>query len=160
MRLFRAGALFFLFATAAPGAARADALEAGARAYAAENFVRAEQLIRPRAERGDPRAGTYLGVMYLRGRGVPQAYEIAAFWLRRAADAGEPAAEYFLGLLYDRGLGVAQSSVIAEAWISLAVAHAPASQRAHWVVIRDAIAAKLSRSDLEAAQWLAFDRGY
>ena len=63
------------------------------------------------AEQGDPRAQTYLGVMYLRGQGVPQNFDAAAFWLHLASETGLPEAQYFLGLMYDKGQGVAQDFV-------------------------------------------------
>jgi len=40
---------------------------------------------------------TYLGVMYLRGRGVPQNFAVAAYWLHLASAAGLPTAQYFSG---------------------------------------------------------------
>ena len=113
--------------------------------------------MRPRAERGVPRAETLLGVMYLRGQGAPQNYQVAAKWFKAAANANEPAAQYFLGQLYDRGLGVAQDFVLAEAWLELAVAGAEPQWRRSWTLIRDAVASKLSRADLEEAQRLAAD---
>ena len=59
--------------------------------------------------------------------------------------------------LYDRGLGVAQDFVLAEAWLDLAVADAEPQWRRSWASIRDAVAAKISRADLEEAQRLAAD---
>ncbi len=141
----------------AAGGARADALEEAARAYASEHFARAERFVRPRAERGVPRAETLLGVMYLRGQGAPQNYQVAAKWFKAAANANEPAAQYFLGQLYDRGLGVAQDFVLAEAWLELAVAGADPQWRRSWALIRDAVASKHSGADLEEAQRLAAD---
>jgi TPR repeat protein len=141
----------------AAGGARAGALEEAARAYASEHFTRAERFVRPLAERGVPRAETLLGVMYLRGQGAPQNFQVAAHWFRAGAEAGEPAAQYFLGQLYDRGLGVAQDFVLAEAWLNLAVARAEPQRRRSWALIRDAVASKLSRADLEEAQRLAAD---
>ena len=110
--------------TAFVPAARADAFAAGSRAYAARNYVLAAQIFLPLAEQRDARAQTYLGVMYLRGQGVPQNFAVAAYWLQLASSAGLPTAQYFFGLMYDKGQGVAQDFVLAQAWLNLAVAHA------------------------------------
>lgn len=146
-----------LFATSSCVPARADALSEGVRAYAHENYPRSARLLFARAERGDPRAQTYIGVMYLRGQGLPQNYQAAAEWLHRAARGGAPAAQYFLGLLYDKGLGVPQDFVLAQAWLDLAVAQAEPGWRARWAPIRDAVASKMSRAQLAEAQQLALD---
>jgi TPR repeat protein len=155
--VFAAAAAAVVLLAACAGGARANPLEEAAHAYASEHFVRAERFVRPLAERGVPRAETLLGVMYLRGQGAPQNYQLAAQWFRAAAEAGEPAAQYFLGELYDRGLGVTQDFVLAEAWLDIAVARAGPLWRRPWALIRDAIAQKLSRADLEEAQRLAAD---
>jgi len=153
------GRLLFLFlllsTTIAP--ARADAFAAGSRAYAARNYVRAAQIFLPLAEQRDARAQTYLGVMYLRGQGVPQNFAVAAYWLHLASAAGLPTAQYFFGLMYDKGQGMAQDFVLAEAWLNLAVAHAEPRLRDRWVLIRDAIASKMSEWDLAEARRLAYE---
>jgi TPR repeat protein len=147
----------FLFLASLPSSVRADALADGVRAYAAGNYTRSVRILMVRAEQGDARAETYLGVMYLRGQGVPQNFEAAADWLHRAAESGAPAAQYFLGLMYDKGEGVAQDFVLAQAWLNLAVAHAEPGWRTGWVLIRDAVASKMSRAELAEAQRLALD---
>ncbi len=149
--------LFLLLSTAVVPAARADAFAAGSRAYAAQNYVRAAQIFLPLAEQRDARAQTYLGVMYLRGRGVPQNFAVAAYWLHLASAAGLPTAQYFFGLMYDKGQGMAQDFVLAEAWLNLAVAHAEPRQRDRWVLIRDAVASKMSEWQLAEARELAYE---
>jgi TPR repeat protein len=136
-------------------ASRANSLTAGARAYADEHYNRSARLLLPRAERGDPLAQTYVGIMYLRGEGVPQNFELAVYWLRFAANAGVPTAQYFLGDLYNKGQGVPTDWVLSEAWLILAVSHADPYWRSRWVLIRDAVASKMSRHDVDEAQQLA-----
>ena len=152
LRLF----LFLLLSTVVVPAARADAFAAGSRAYAAQNYVLSAEIFARLAEQGDPRAQTYLGVMYLRGRGVPQNFDAAAFWLHLASETGLPEAQYFLGLMYDKGQGVAQDFVVAHAWLNLAVAHAEPRLRNRWVLIRDAVASKMSEAQLADARRLAY----
>ncbi len=60
------------------------------------------------------------GVLYYHGQGVPQDFEIAAMWFRKAADKGVAAAQYYLGLQYDNGQGVTQSYVQAAVWYQMA----------------------------------------
>src|SRR5271168_2586836 len=154
-----AGRLLLLlwFAVTLVPDARADPLEEAARPYALVAYPQSARSLLVRAEQGDPRAQTYIGVMYLRGQGVPQNFDAAAWWLHRAAEADVPAAQYLLGLLYDKGKGVGQDFVLAQAWLSLAVAHAAPAWRSRWVLIRDAVASKMSRDDLAEAQRLALD---
>ena len=149
--------LFLLLSIAVVPAARADAFAAGSRAYAAQNYVRAAEIFLPLAEQRDARAQTYLGVMYLRGQGVPQNFAVAAYWLHVASAAGLPTAQYFFGLMYDKGQGMAQDFVLAQAWLNLAVAHAEPRLRRRWVLIRDAVASKMSEAQLAEARRLAYE---
>jgi TPR repeat protein len=145
------------FALVATDAARADGFARGAEAYADGSYSRAARLLAARAERGDARAQTYLGVMYLRGEGVPQNFEAAGYWLHAAAEAGVPAAQYFLGLMYDKGQGRRQDFVMAHAWLNLAAAHAAPRWRRSWTLIRDAVASKMSEAQLLEARRLAIE---
>jgi uncharacterized protein len=149
--------LFLALATALAPSARADAFAQGARAYDRQNYLLAEQIFMPLAERWDPRAQTYIGVMYLRGQGVPQNFLVAAYWLHLAAGAGFPEAQYFLGLMYDKGQGVPQDFVLAHAWLNLAVAHAQPRVRDRWLLIRDAVASKMTEAQLWEARRLAYE---
>jgi TPR repeat protein len=63
-----------------------------------------------RAERGDPNAEYYLGLMYEAGEGVDKDAMQAARWYRRSADQNFAAAQYNLGYLYDRGKDYAQAA--------------------------------------------------
>jgi hypothetical protein len=149
--------LVLLLSMAVVPAARADAFAVGSRAYAAHNYVRAAQIFLPLAEQRDGRAQTYLGVMYLRGQGVPQNFAVAAYWLHLASAAGVPTAQYFFGLMNDKGQGVPQDFVLAQAWLNLAVAHAEPRLRSRWVLIRDAVASKMSEWQLAEARRLAYE---
>ncbi len=104
------------------------------------------------AERGDARAQTQLGFMHEYGRGVPQDYVIAAWWYRRAAEQGEPTAQHLLGLLYDKGLGVPVDYIEAHKWLNLAAGRAYASNRDYYIRMRNAIASKMDRPEINAAQ--------
>jgi len=57
-----------------------------------------------------------LGVLYVNGQGVPQNYEMAGQWHRRAADQRVAAAQFQPGVLYANGQGVPQSYAEAARW--------------------------------------------
>ena len=50
-------------------------------------------------------AAVLLGVMYLRGEGVPQDFKKAKVWLTRAAHEQQPLAMSYLGMMYANGYG-------------------------------------------------------
>jgi uncharacterized protein len=149
--------LLLLLSTAVAQSARAGTLAEAERAYARQNYVRAAEIFAPLSERGDPLAQTYLGIMYYRGQGVPQDFDVATHWLHIASKAGAPTAQYFLGLMYDKGQGVPQDFVLAHAWLNLAVAHAEPRIRSRWVLIRNAVASKMSEAQLFEARRLAYE---
>jgi uncharacterized protein len=107
------------------------------------------------AQRGDAHAQAMLGFMYANGEGVPQSYDLAVEWYKRAAEQGDANGQYLLGLMYDKGFGVTADVVIAHKWLSLAAAHAPPHNRADFQRIRDAVGSKMTPPQLELAQRLA-----
>jgi len=140
---------------AAPTIARADSLAAGRAAYARADYVGAARLLVPLAERGNAAAQALLGFMYASGQGVPQGYELATYWYRLAAEQGDTTAQYLLGLMYDKGFGVPLNEVAAHMWLNLAAAHAPQRNREYYLRLRDAVASKMTRSQIDEAQWRA-----
>src|SRR5690606_36045972 len=79
-------------------------------AYQRGWFLTAFSLALQRAEKGDARAQTLLGVLLSRGLGVKQDLAAAADWYRLAGDAGDPEAQYALGQFYLDGTGVKQDA--------------------------------------------------
>jgi hypothetical protein len=57
-----------------------------------------------------------LGVMYYKGRGVPQDDSEAVRWFRKAADQGDMQAQSYLGFRYFHGQGVPQDYAEAARW--------------------------------------------
>jgi len=104
------------------------------------------------AERGDFRAQTRLGFMYETGHGVPQDYHLAAMWYHRAAEQGDPRAQYHLGILFNKGFGVRTNFIESYKWLNLAAARVRTNDRGYYVRIRDAVASKLSYSELAEGQ--------
>ncbi|MCI0467446.1 MAG: sel1 repeat family protein [Beijerinckiaceae bacterium] len=149
------GILACVAVCAAPAAA--DNFNRAMRAYAAQEFALASRLFTELAAEGDANAQTYLGYMYDHGLGVPQNFMVAAGWYRCASQQGNPRAQYFLGLMYDKGRGVPQDYVVAYALLNLAVSGASEPERHRWLLIRDAVASKLSLIERDRAQQLAFE---
>ena len=56
-----------------------------------------------KAEKGDAKAQTLLGIFYQDGDGVPKDDAEAVKWYRKAADQGHALAQYFLGYKYQYG---------------------------------------------------------
>ena len=57
-----------------------------------------------------------LGWAYANGQGVPQDYEKAIAWYRKAAEQGDASAQNNLGVMYDEGNSVPQDYAQAVAW--------------------------------------------
>jgi TPR repeat protein len=68
------------------------------------------------AAQGNAAAQNNLGVMYRKGSGVEQNFELARHWFAEAASRGHHIAEYNLGYLYEQGLGVSQDYSQAMEW--------------------------------------------
>jgi len=75
---------------------------------------------RPLAEQGDALAQYNLGVLYRKGRGVPQDDVQARRWYAKAAAQGQAKAQYNLGTLYFNGDGVPKNYQQALRWFRLA----------------------------------------
>ena len=85
-------------------------------AYERGDYATAFRLMKPFAEKGDPKAQHNLGVMYDYGRGVPQNYTEAMKWYRKAAEQGFPDSQHNLGVMYEKGQGVPQNFTEAAKW--------------------------------------------
>jgi TPR repeat protein len=68
------------------------------------------------AEQDDIDAQYDLGHMYSLGWGVPQDYDAAAKWWRKAAEQNDALAQYFLGQMYAYARGVPQDKAEAINW--------------------------------------------
>ncbi|MDI3261820.1 MAG: tetratricopeptide repeat protein [Fulvimonas sp.] len=88
---------------------RIEALLAADPAMAAATLLQA-------ARRGHPHAQTWLGQLYLDGRGVPRDAGEACYWFRRAAHAGLPMAMNMLGRCHDHGWGTPVDYTLAAIW--------------------------------------------
>ena len=81
-----------LVVASATGAA-ADPYDDAISALQRKDDALAARLLRPLAEKGDSKAQNNLGMMYGLGEGVPQDYQEAAKWHRKAAEQGNASAQ-------------------------------------------------------------------
>jgi TPR repeat protein len=92
-------------------------IEAAETAYHSGDLAGALRMARPRAEQGDARAQSLVGLIYYRGRGgVQQDDAEAAKWLALAARGGDAAAQFNLGVMSEEGRGVPQDQAEAGNW--------------------------------------------
>ena len=73
-----------------------------------------------KAEKGDAKAQSNLGVCYMKGEGVEKDFKEAAKWFRKAADQDFALAQSNLATCYETGQGVGKDFVEAYAWYNLA----------------------------------------
>ena len=80
--------------------------QAGVDAYKRGDYATALREWRPLAEQRDAVAQYNLGLLYVKGQGVPQDYVQGRQWYEKAAAQGRADAQVNLGILYDYGRGV------------------------------------------------------
>jgi len=85
-------------------------------AYRRGDFKQALQLYLPLAEQGDDLSQHALGLMYMKGQGVPQNYTEALKWYFLAAEKGNGLSQQNLGVMYSKGYGVPQDNAEAAKW--------------------------------------------
>ena len=121
-------------------------------AYARHDYHTAYVKFRALSENGNAAAQNQLGVMYNRGKGVPQDYIVAVRWWRRSAHLGNATAQCNLGIMYSYGQGVKQNEVLAHMWFNLAAARGSREARKR----RDNLATwRMTRGQVLEAQRLA-----
>ena len=102
--------------------------------------------------------------MYAKGTGVPQDHSRAVQWWYQAADQGNASAQFNLGLSFRDGRGLAQDDLEALKWLTVASERLSDADRKKCVEVRDALARKLSPSQVAKAgklarEWIdAFER--
>jgi TPR repeat protein len=84
------------------------------------DYVTALRLLGTLADQDNPYADRLLGIMYVKGLGVPQDDAMAMRWLRLAADKGLPDAQNEVGVLYRQGHGIERNEAEAVKWFRVA----------------------------------------
>lgn len=72
------------------------------------------------AQGGEADAQNQLGIHYSEGQGLPQNYQEAKYWFKKAADQGHAGAQVNLGTLYSLGQGAPFSDPMALFWFQKA----------------------------------------
>ena len=131
-------------------------INAGVAAYKRGAYATALREWRPLAEQGDAKAQHNLGVMYRKGRGVPQDDAEAVKWYSKAAEQGDAFAQFNLAFMYKNGQGVPQDYAQAHMWYNLAASRLPPGKdRNKAVRNRDILAAEMTPAQISEAQKLA-----
>jgi TPR repeat protein len=118
--LKRIPSLFLVLALLPMGFARADDYAAATEATRKGDYATAFGLLKPLAEKGDARAQTELGAMYMFGRGAPRDPKEAIKWTTLAAEHGSAVAQANLGTMYLEGQGVQRDYKESMKWSLLA----------------------------------------
>ena len=84
------------------------------------DYVTALRLLGTLADQDNTYAERLLGIMYIKGQGVPQDYALGMRWMRIAAGKGLADAQNEVGILYQRGWGVERNEAEAMKWFRLA----------------------------------------
>jgi len=84
------------------------------------DYVTALRLLGTLVDQDNTYAERLLGIMYIKGRGVPQDYALGMRWMRIAADKGLADAQNEVGILYQRGWGIERNEAEAVKWFRLA----------------------------------------
>ena len=84
------------------------------------DYATALRLFGTLASQDNTYAQRRIGIMYIKGQGVPQDYALGMRWMRIAADKGLADAQNELGILYQRGLGAERNDAEAVKWFRLA----------------------------------------
>ncbi len=110
---------------------------------------------RQSAEEGDSDAQYALGLMYVRGDGVPQDDAQALAWLRKAAEQGDVRAQNNVGFMHATGRGVPRDNVEAYKWLTLAASRVTGEDKPRFEEARDTLAKQMTPAQLAEAQRLA-----
>jgi TolA-binding protein len=99
---------------------KVDPLANADRAFVEGNYSEALGVLKPLAEKNNPKAQLRLGRLYLEGLGVERNEAEAVRLFRKAAEQGENEARLRLGDMYANGRGVPQSNFQAYVWYGVA----------------------------------------
>ena len=96
-----------------------DDFQKGMEAYKKGDFANAIKEWILLGEDGDEKVQYFLGLIYYKGKGVPQDYKKALKWYTLSAEQGNKVAQYNLGVMYSFGLGVVPDYKTALKWYNL-----------------------------------------
>jgi hypothetical protein len=144
----------FLLAALLSGPAMAGTVE-GTQAYERGDYAAAHREFSESAKAGDARAQFSLGLMYLRGQGVPPDLMASLRWLRKAAGRGDGDARLALGEIHLREAPPVRDYVKSYMWLTLALARVRGIKRTAALEMRTQAAAKMTDDQVKKAKALA-----
>lgn len=80
-------------------------------AFYHQNYIEARKALLPASQQGDLQSLYYLGILALRGYGVPVDYKEAVRIFNEGAKKGHPASQVALGVLMVEGIGTPQNYI-------------------------------------------------
>ena len=128
--------------------------QAGLTAHDREDYATAMREWQPLAEQGDAPAQYHLGMLYHKGRGVPQDDVQARKWYAKAAAQGLAKAQFGLGTLYFNGEGGAKDYQQALRWFRLAANQGEALAQTKLAIMYDD-GTGVPKDKVQAYMWLS-----
>ncbi len=101
-------------------------------AYQRGLYVTALSIALPKAEKGDAASQALVAEMTLRGQGIKQDINSAAFWFGRAAEGGDPSAMFQYALMLISGRGVKHDKAKADEYMHKAAEAGNSSAQFNW----------------------------
>ncbi|MEO8341791.1 MAG: tetratricopeptide repeat protein [Nitrospirota bacterium] len=126
--------------------------QAGMDANNREDYATALREWRPLAAQGEALAQYHLGLLYRKGRGVPQDDVQARQWFAKAAAQGQAKAQFHLGTLYFNGEGVLKDYQQALRWFRLAADQGEALAQTKIAIMYDE-GQGVSKNFVQAYKW-------
>lgn len=143
--------MLFILALLTP--ANATDLQTGSEAvHEQSDFAAALRELRMLAEQGNAEAQLELGLMYQRGKGVPEDNTEAVKWYRKAAEQGNTLAQTLLGFMHAEGRGVPEDDTEAVKWYRRAAEQGNAEAQLGLGLMYD-IGRGVPEDDTEAVTW-------
>ena len=145
--------LVFLFSTSISSLIWGADFQKGLDAAIKGDYATALEEWMPLAKGGNPDAQFNIGLMYFKGRGVPQDYQETMRWYRLAAEQGFAQAQYNLGVMYVKGEGVPKDYKEAERWYRLAAEQGYKQAQYLLGMLYETGDEGIPQDDLEAVKW-------
>lgn len=101
-------------------------------AYQRGLYITALSIALPKAEKGDAASQALVAEMAMRGQGIKQDINSAAFWFGRAAEGGDPAAMFQYALMLISGRGVEHDKAKADEYMRKAAEAGNSSAQFNW----------------------------
>lgn len=134
-------------------AAAEATLEDGLTAYRDADYVKAVEVWRVLAEKGDAVAQYRLGALYAEGKGVVRDDATATMWFQRSANQGNADAQYNVGASYAEGVGVAKNDAEAAKWFRRAAEQGMGYAQINLGLLY-AAGRGVPQSNIDAMKWL------